>query len=229
MNLPADSVPARLGVFGGVFDPVHRGHVQVAESALTEFALDSVLFIPAGQPPHKGRAAASAKHRVRMLEIALRNEPRFSLSLIELSKPETSFSVHTLEELHRAYPQAELFFIIGLDAFLDLETWYRPRHVLELAHLVVVFRPPWKDEALLQSSFIRPGTSSRISSRSGVTSAITEMRSVVDSRIYFLQGPRCDLSSSRIRALLAAGENVEGLLPEGVQSYILSNKLYEVR
>lgn len=227
MNLPTDSTPARLGVFGGVFDPVHRGHIQVAESALAEFALDWLLFIPAGRPPHKGRAVASAEHRLRMLEIALRNKPRFSVSDMELSKPETSFSVHTLEELHRAYPQSALFFIIGVDAFLDLETWYRPRHILKLAHLVVVFRPPWKDESILQSSFIRPGTSSRISSRSGAAPEITEMSSVVDSPIYFLQGPRCDLSSSRIRTLLAAGENIEGLLPEGVQSYILSNKLYQ--
>jgi len=227
MNLPADCPSARLGVFGGVFDPVHRGHILVAEAALSELALDSVLFLPAGKPPHKGRAVASAEHRLRMLEIALKNRQGFSLSDIELSKPETSFSVHTLEELRRTYPRAELFFIIGADAFLDLETWYRPRHVLELAHLVVVFRPPWKDESVLKSPFIRPGTSSRISSMSRVALEITEMRSVVDSRIYFLPGPRCDMSSSRIRTLLAAGENIEELLPEGVQSYILSNKLYQ--
>jgi len=228
MNSAPDKVPARLGIFGGVFDPVHLGHIQVAEAVFSEFRLDSVIFIPAGQPPHKRLAMASPEHRLHMLEIALKDKPGFTISGIELGRSEISFSVHTLEALHRIHPGDEFFFIMGLDAFLDLETWYRPRRILELAHLVVVFRPPWRDKEALRSPYIPSDGPAPMIGMPGPAPEVIEARSVSGSRIYFLQGPRCDVSSSHIRALLAAGDSVRGLLPEGVQSYILSNKLYEV-
>lgn len=127
----------RRGMFGGTFDPIHRAHVVIAREAARAFALDEVLLIPAGQPPHKG-TGTSYEHRYRMVELACSGEPRLRVSRIEEGSAK-SYSIHTIEKLKAE--GGELFLIIGADAFAEIETWYKARDVIAAVEFIVVSRP----------------------------------------------------------------------------------------
>lgn len=218
----------RRGILGGAFDPVHRGHIRIAEAVFSTFRLDHVLFIPSGRPPHKPGPSASGEHRLKLLELGLAGDPRFSVSDIEIRRPETSYSVHTLEAVRKSCPGTELFFIMGLDTFLDLNTWYQPDRILRLVDLVVVCRPPWDLDLLRESPYLEPDALAELAGLRDPGVQKIRTSSVLGTAIYFMLGPLIEISSSQIRRLLASGQDVRDLLPEGVQSYILSNKLYGV-
>jgi len=225
------SLPAavrRLGILGGAFDPLHCGHIRVAEAVFLTFQLDHVLFIPSGRPPHKPGASASGEHRLKLLELGLAGDPRFSVSDMEIRRPETSYSVHTLEAIRGSHPGTRLFFIMGLDTFLDLNTWYQPDRILRLVDLVVVCRPPWDVSLLRGSPYLEPEAFAELDGLGEPGVQKIKTSSILGTAIYFMLGPLIEVSSSQIRRLLASGQNVPHLLPEGVQSYILSNKLYGV-
>lgn len=131
----------RLAIFGGTFDPIHTAHVTVAREAADRFALDRVLFIPAAHPPHKAGAATSYEDRFRMVELACAADPRFEASRLEQGG-EKSYSFHTIRRVREQLgPQDELFFLIGADAFAEVDTWYRSAEVLEMVDFLVVTRP----------------------------------------------------------------------------------------
>jgi nicotinate-nucleotide adenylyltransferase len=140
-----DKGKARIGLFGGTFDPVHNGHLSIARQATEEARLDEVLFIPAADPPHKAAPGASFWHRVAMLETVLGRsilaDSRFTISLIEAELPFPSYTVDTLAELRKRFFYPECYFIIGADSLLDLHRWYRYQKLLSLTHLIVVSRP----------------------------------------------------------------------------------------
>jgi len=130
----------KIAIFGGTFDPIHEAHLAVAREALHQFALDKILFVPAGNPPHKA-AGTSFEDRYRMVELACRTEPHFEASRLEAGKRK-SYSILTIEELRATLaPEDELFFLIGADAFDDLTTWHRWRDVANLVEFIVVTRP----------------------------------------------------------------------------------------
>src|SRR5690242_19217517 len=133
----------KIGIFGGTFDPVHYGHLRPALEILDALSLDHMLFIPAGQPPHRGTPAASAEQRRAMLEAALREEPRFRLDGRELKRPAPAYTVDTLTELRREHPEDTLLLVVGMDAFLGFPTWHRWLELFALAHVVVAHRPGW--------------------------------------------------------------------------------------
>lgn len=136
--------PRRLGVFGGTFDPVHFGHLIIAERARSDLALDLVLFVVAGDPPHKQSVIAPAQDRVRMVKLATSDNPSFDVSDIELHRTGHSYTVDTLRELREDRSRADFFFLLGSDSLADLPTWRAPEDIASLATLAVVPRPGWE-------------------------------------------------------------------------------------
>ncbi len=199
----------RLGVFGGTFNPVHMGHLILAEQCREQAGLDQVLFVPAARPPHKqGLALASFEQRVEMLNLAISGQPSFRVDDLEKNRPGPSFTVDTLASLHDRDPNAELLLIIGSDTLHDLPTWHEPRRLLELAGLLIVARPGWPvaDVAELRKTLT--------------------LADDFPLRHQVCQVPLVEISSSDLRQRLAAGRSVRYLMPRAVEAYVNDKNLY---
>lgn len=192
-------IPQRICVFGGTFDPVHNAHLRIAGEAVERFGLDEVLFVPAGNPPHKELGnVTSYDDRLRMVELACAPYPKFQVSRLEQGNA-PSYTVETLERLQsRVAPEDKLFFLIGADAFDELETWRRWQDVVRLTEFIVVSRP---------------GRGYHVPDR---------------ARVHRLQGLELLVSSSSIRTRLAAGEPTPEL-PAEVRAFIEQRGLYGYR
>jgi nicotinate-nucleotide adenylyltransferase len=202
----------RLGVMGGAFDPIHIAHLITAEEALAQFALDQVLFMPAGDPPHKARELAPAEFRYMLVSVATAANPRFSVSRIEIERGKVSYTVDTLEYLSGIMPPGgELFFITGADAVLDILTWKDPARVLQLATFIAATRPGYDLSKL-------SGLLGRL--RAETTGLVPE------ARVKTLELPALAISSSMIRERLAAGKGVRYLVPEPVAGLIEKGGFY---
>ena len=200
-------VLSRIGILGGTFDPVHRGHIEIAQRALEEAALQRVIFIPAAQPRLKpGDPSASALDRLEMLRLALCGRPGFEVSDMELHRSGPTLTVETLRQLAgEVGPGAELCFILGLDVLERFHQWVEPEGVVELATLLAVSRPGY-------ASFDWPGFFAR--------------NPYAQGRLECIESAFIDVSASELRGRLAAGASVSGLLPAGVEEYIRDNGLY---
>lgn len=197
----------KLGVFGGTFDPIHIGHLIVAEDARVQLGLDKVLFVPAGQPWLKAdRQVTEARHRLAMVERAVASNPCFRASDIEVARPGPTYTADTLAELRRKLgSDAEIYFILGLDSLRQLSRWHRPERVLEMCTVVGVSRPGAGD--------FDPGT----------LDAITPGAS---SKVVLLRVPLIDISGTDIRRRVAAGLSIKYRVPEAVEAYIYEQGLY---
>ena len=196
----------RLGVFGGTFDPVHTGHLVAAETALEAADLDSVMFVPAGEPWLKdGEVVGTKRDRMRMVELAIEGNDRFMPSDMELQRPGPTYSVDTLEELRNQRPGDQLFLIAGMDALADFGRWSRPQRVIELATLVGVARPGHGRLDRVQLDGIRPGAA---------------------GQVIVAEGPLLDVSATDLRQRFIRGASVRYLVPEAVERYIYENGLY---
>ena len=207
---PAPVVPGRLGLLGGTFDPIHVGHLAIAEEAREDLGLERVVFIPSAVPPHRGRpTGASPEDRAAMVELAVAGNPFFSVDRLELDRPGPSFAVDTLAILaareRAAGREPDLWFILSAEAFVGLPTWRAPERVLELARFAVVPRPgtPMPDRAWVEARFPRAG-----------------------GRVTFLDGPLLDVSGTVIRARIAAGRSLRYLVPDAVRAHITDHGLY---
>ena len=195
-----------LGVLGGTFDPIHVGHLAVAEEAREVLGLARVLFVPAGQPPHKVPGSVSrVGDRVAMVQLAIADNPAFELSMVEVQREGPSYTVDTLETLARANPGAQLHLILSAETFAELPTWHEPERLFEAARMAVVPREgyPAPDPAWLARAF--PGR---------------------EDRVEYLRGPRFELSSTALRARVAAGRSIRYLVPAAVEAYIADHDLY---
>jgi nicotinate-nucleotide adenylyltransferase len=207
---PASVIVGSVGVFGGTFDPIHFAHLAVAQEAAEVLGLERVLFVPAGQPPHKpGREITAATDRLAMVELAIAGNDRFAVDRQELERAGPSYTVDTLESLHEAYAASgaapDLILILSAEAFLGLATWREPRRVLELARVAVAPRDgyPAAGPAFLGTLF----------------------PDLVD-RALFLEGPRMRLSASDLRQRAASGRSLRYLVPDAVAAYIDDHDLY---
>lgn len=198
----------RVGVMGGSFDPIHYGHLVLAEEVRQHFDLDRVIFIPVGKAPHKlNDQMAENQHRYEMVRLAISNNPFFELSSMEMDSEETSYTVHTLEKLKLLFgDETELYFITGADTLLDLENWYRADRVLKLCTFVGATRPGYVSEALMQKA--------------------ESLRNKYDAQIELIAIPGLAISSTEIRDRLKQGITVKYLLPDSVETYIEREKLY---
>ncbi len=199
----------RIGIFGGSFDPVHYGHLLLAENAREQCRLDRVIFVPAGVPPHKqDQPRASAEHRIAMLGLAIAGHEAFEISRCEVDRPGISYTIDTLRLFRSQEPEAELFLILGGDMLRDLPTWREAAEVLRLAQLVVASRPGWEDWDWEQLNII------------------ASPAQIAQIRARLIQMPRVDFSSSEIRRRLAAGQSIRYQTPRAVEQYILTHHLY---
>jgi nicotinate-nucleotide adenylyltransferase len=213
----------RLGVFGGTFDPVHLGHLRVAQEALDVLGFDEMLFLPAAVPPHKpGGTIASFQARWQMLLLATGGNPRFRVSDVERRMPGKSYTVNSLGLLHEENPGAELFFLVGGDAFFEIDTWYRFKQIFRLAAVVVLCRPGCSDDEKEAWKFL----SKNVSRLYEIVPGSREIRHPALPSVYNLRNTRMDISSTRIRELAAEGRCVRYLVPDNVLGYIGDNQLY---
>jgi nicotinate-nucleotide adenylyltransferase len=213
----------RIGIFGGTFDPIHCGHVKAAESVQSVFSFDKILFIPSYIPPHKeSEDVASAAHRLKMVELALSSFDRFSPSSIEIDAKGMSYSIVTLNRIKKMFPQTEIFFLLGVDAFLEIETWKDYEDVLEQCSFIVMSRPGYRlDEA-------RRALSKKYNQRMvEISGPIQRDRQMFFSpKIYLLPIHTLDISSSEVRERVGKNQSIEGLVPENVENYIKERRLY---
>ena len=203
-RLPTDR-QYRLGLLGGTFDPIHTGHLVIAEVARHALSLDQVVFVPAGDPPHKGDAVTAAEHRYAMVLLATADHPAFVVTRREIERAGPSYSITTIREYRQELGGAgELYFLTGVDTMLEIRTWYQWQDVLRECRFAVMGRPGFDSEALLA---LLP----------------EELRRQVD----FLKAPGCDISSTDIRERVRGGEPVRYLVPSLVESYIRKHGLYQ--
>jgi nicotinate-nucleotide adenylyltransferase len=203
-TLPHSHTPTlRLGLFGGTFDPVHLGHLVIAETAREAFGLDRVVWLPAGDPPHKGTDVSPQEHRYAMAVLATAGHPSFEVSRLELERTGPSYTLHTVEHYRAAQPGTELFFITGVDTVLELMTWHRPEEVVRLCRFIAATRPGWDPERL----------------RKALPDAFLE-------RIEVLETADIEISSTELRQRVRRGESVRYLVPDPVEAYLRKHHLY---
>lgn len=196
----------KIGIMGGTFDPIHTGHLVVANEVLNFYGLEEIIFIPAGDPPHKKGTMAGSFDRYIMTEMAVLSNHKFKVSDIEIKKEGKSYTLNTLTELTEKYPDAEFYFITGTDAVIELPTWREPQEVLKLCRFVAVSRPGISmDEAAVK---------------------ISEINKMYNSSIELFQAPMLKISSTDIRQRFKTGKSAKYLLPESVEQYIIKNNLY---
>jgi nicotinate-nucleotide adenylyltransferase len=196
-------VGRRLGVMGGTFDPIHYGHLVTAEEALVQFALDAVVFVPTGQPWMKqGREVSPAEDRYLMTVIATASNPRFRVSRVEIDRDGPTYTVDTLRTLGAGNPDAELYFITGADAMLEILDWKDPEEVLSIAHFIAASRPGY-DLARFEAS-----------------------GAARDASVSMMSIPALAISSTDVRERIHDGRPIRYLVPEGVKSYIEKAALY---
>ena len=199
----------RIGIMGGTFNPIHTGHLIIAQQTLVELALDKVWFMPAGNPPHKDTPVIDGELRRRMVELAIEGNSDFELFDYELKKTRPSYSAMTMTELDEAYPENEFYFIMGADSLMDFHKWYHPEVICAHTKLVCADRNNISDDRLeaekecLETDF-------------GAT-------------IYLIDTPQIEISSSDIRDRLKdKPSSVRYMLPEAVYDFIIKNHLYSV-
>ena len=198
----------RIGILGGTFNPIHLGHLILAQDALEQLELDQVCLIPCALPPHKdGRALAPAPHRTAMIEAAIEGDPSFSISTVEIERGGLSWTVDTLQTLHDAYPDALRVFIIGADTVHELHTWRRIEDIFRLCRFAVVGRPG-----------------------ANITGTPAELRlskaQTAQLRASVIAGHDIDISSREIRMRIAEGLSIRYLVPDAVAMYIAEHRLY---
>jgi nicotinate-nucleotide adenylyltransferase len=197
----------KLGILGGTFDPVHRGHLLIAEEARSELGISEIIMVPSGQPPFKSADPVTPpKHRLEMLRLAITGLEHFWVSSVEIERPGTSYTVDTIAEFQEKFrDEGELFFILGWDSLSQLAGWREPSRLISMCQLVAVARP----------DCTRPDLEKIEASVPGIT-----------KRVLWLDKPQIDISASSIRGKVARGEAIDHLVPKLVAEYIREHGLY---
>ncbi len=215
---------ARIGIFGGTFNPIHAGHMRAAEIVQKKFILDKILFIPSYIPPHKKSVdIASPSDRLRMVELACAPHSRFIPSSIEIEAQEKSYSIITLEKIEKMYPETWLFFILGIDAFLEIETWKEYEELLKRCSFIVVSRQGYR---LKEAKDVLEGPyKERMYEFPESGESETDLLS--SYRIFLLPIDSLNIASTEIRKRAKKGLSLKGMVPESVEVYIEKNRLYQ--
>ncbi len=196
----------KIGIFGGTFDPVHLGHLMIAEEAKTSLELNEVLLVPAGQPMSRSNENVTpAKHRLAMLQLAAEGSQYLKVSTAEIERRGPSYTADTIAAIRKKSGRDELYFILGWDRLAQLPDWHEPSKIINLCTLVAVPRPGYAKPSLKALEGVLPG---------------------ISQKVIFLDKPRVDISATEIRELAAKGESIDHLVPEAVAQYIKKHKLY---
>ena len=199
-----------IGLLGGTFDPIHYGHLVIAEEVGAVLRLDEIVFIPAGHPPHKpGYSVTPAEHRVAMLELAIASNPHFAISLVDVERSGPSYTVETVRRLREEWgTNVALYFVIGWDSLEELHLWYDPVGILEqLTYLVAVRRPGYAEE---------PGYTEHLEAR----------LPGIKQRLLVIPVPQLAISATELRQRVAEGRPIKYQTPESVEHYIAKHDLY---
>jgi len=198
----------RIGISGGTFDPIHYGHMIIAEQIRESLELDKVIFIPSGLTPHKDITKVTpAEHRFNMVRAAVQTNSFFEVSRIEIEREGYTYTIDTVRQLNEIYGEtARLFFIIGADVIPELLTWKDYEKLFKLCEFIAVLRPGFKKDDIMKE--------------------VEYLRSTYLAKIHIVDAPLIDISSTIIREKVKAGKSIKYLVPESVESYIIKNKLY---
>ena len=207
----------RIGIMGGMFDPVHIGHIKVAVAAQKALQLNQVRLVPCGIPNHRDLSLCSSLQRLDMLQLAVREYPQLVVDDRELNRPGTSFTYDTVLSLREEFPESGLFFILGIDAFSSLHRWHRWRELFELCHFVVIERPGFAVE-------FPDELAAQVRQRSVADNA--EVFDKQSGLIFDMEGLDSPVSSSMVRDHVANDYSLEHLLDPAVASYLKRHQLY---
>lgn len=198
----------RIGIMGGTFDPIHYGHLLIAENAAAQYNLEQVIFMPTGQSPHKSaQNITKAAKRCEMIRLAIADNSRFSLSTLEVESHQVNYTYNTLEFLKKQQPEHEFYFIMGGDSLKEFESWKNPERILKAAYVLAAIRDDVDGEEFhKQVAYLN--------------------RRYCVSRIFCLSTPNVSVSSRSIRQLVQGGKTIRYMLPENVREYIDRHQLY---
>ncbi len=197
----------KIGIMGGTFDPIHYGHLVLAEQIRTQFNLEKILFIPAGIPPHKlDMDITSSKHRYFMSLLATITNPSFEVSKIEIEEKSISYTVNTIRKLKSIYKDGDLYFITGADALYELDTWNDLENLLKMCNFIAATRPGIDNKLLVEKKDF--------------------LNKKYDANIIITAVPALAISSTDIRNRIKDGESIKYIVPESVEYYIYKNNLY---
>jgi nicotinate-nucleotide adenylyltransferase len=206
-----------IGLFGGTFDPIHYGHLRTAFELWQVLRLEQVRFLPTGNPPHRESSLAPAELRLRMVRAAIAGQPSFVADDREMRRAGMSYTVDTLLDLRREYPDRSLCLLLGMDAFLGVPHWHRWREIFDLAHVVVAHRPGWKAPITgpLGEVMVDRGTGN-----------LRELHAAAAGRIYVHAVTQLEIASTDLRALIQANRDLRYLVPEVVRELIVTSGCY---
>lgn len=198
----------KIGIFGGTFNPIHQGHLIGNEYIRQELGLDKIIFMPASQPPHKeGQPIVDGQKRLFMLDLALEGNPYFDISTIELDREGRSYTIDSIRQLKKQYPNDQLYLIIGADSFLNIETWRKPDQIMAEVQLIILDRPSQRKQEIAEK--------------------IENFQRDYGNKIISIPTPLIEISSSMIRERIRVGKSIKYLLPKRVEEYIKAEKLYQ--
>ncbi|MEW6685595.1 MAG: nicotinate-nucleotide adenylyltransferase [Candidatus Edwardsbacteria bacterium] len=190
----------RLGIFGGTFDPIHFGHLIVAEEVKEKLKLSKLFLVPAASSPHKlGHQILRGSHRAAMIRLAIKGNPYFAFSDLEIKRPGLSYTIDTLREFRRQNLSAKLFFVMGADQFVEIETWKEPEEIFRLSKVVVMTRPGFD---------------------------LNQVKAKWRKKVVVVKVSQIGVSATEIRHRIKMGHSIRYLVPASVESYIRQNKLY---
>jgi len=212
----------RIGVYGGTFDPIHNGHLEVARAVVGNFDLDELLIVPAHRPPHKNsRLISDAYHRYAMTVLATLDEARVKVSTIELETPDRPYTFETMQRLRERFgPQASLFFVIGADSFEEINLWREPARILDSANIIVTTRPR---HAVSLAHLPPRFAANLLDLRDG---RVDRLKRLVAGGVYLTDYVMVDIASTEIRRKVRDGEPIDEEVPPRVADYIRKYALY---
>jgi nicotinate-nucleotide adenylyltransferase len=225
----------RIGIMGGTFDPIHLGHLRAAEEIYWAFGLDRIIFVPAARPPHKDEAGvASALHRYEMVSLATVFTPYFTVSPIELQRAGKSYSVETVREFQKAAgPDTRLYFVVGVDAFLEMSAWREAEELLALTRVIVTARPGWRLDEV--ERLLTPEQRRLLGHPTFQYLKVSDVdpdrldRHSAPRQVLLVEVVSLDIASREIRQLVEAGRSIRHLVPDTVAAYMIKNRLYRRR
>lgn len=199
---------SKIGIMGGTFDPIHNGHLLLGRQAYMEYGLESVWFMPSGQPPHKrNQGVSDGIHRCAMVKLAIENQSSFEFSDFEFLRNGNTYTAQTMALLKESFPQHQFFYIIGADSLYEIESWYHPRQVMTSVPFLVANREYKKEHRSLQDQ-------------------IAYLKNSYGANIRLLHCREMDISSAEIRQAVQRGMSIENYVPQPVREYIAAHNLY---
>jgi len=217
----------KICLLGGTFNPIHNGHLHIAQSLIGLLGADLVLFIPSGIPPHKEASVIpKGKHRLAMVRLALEEWPRFEACDIEINRSGPSFTIDTIDRLRQEYSEAHLIFIIGMDAFVQLKTWKESERLLKSCDFALISRKGYPFSGLPKYPVFPPIEVTKLKALDSGTRGYYCLSMGQGKTLHLLSIPHREVSGTDIRRGIANGESVRNVLPHSVESYIIEKELY---